>query len=103
MYIAMNRFKVIPSETEAFETTWRNRESFLHECPGFESFHLLRGPEHEDHVLYASHTVWADQAAFTAWTQSEQFKKAHARAGGSAKPVTIGPPAFEGFESVLSR
>jgi hypothetical protein len=24
---------------------------------GFQAFHLLRGPEREDHVLYSSHTI----------------------------------------------
>lgn len=103
MYIAMNRFKVLKDSTDTFETTWRNRETYLHECEGFQSFHLLRGPEHDDYVLYASHTVWDSHDHFVAWTQSEQFRKAHAQAGAGAKPVTVGPPSFEGFESVLSQ
>ena len=58
MYIAMNRFKVIKGEEEAFETLWRSRESYLHELPGFVEFALLKGPEREDHTLYSSHTIW---------------------------------------------
>jgi heme-degrading monooxygenase HmoA len=27
-------------------------------------FHLLKGPEAEDHTLYASHTVWENRAVF---------------------------------------
>ena len=34
-------------------------------------FHLLKGPEAEDHTLYASHTVWENRAVFEAWTKSE--------------------------------
>jgi hypothetical protein len=30
--------------------------------PGFVPFHLLKGPEAEDHTLYASHTVWENPA-----------------------------------------
>jgi heme-degrading monooxygenase HmoA len=54
MFIAMNRFKVIKEERKAFEDLWVARQS--HEVSGFQAFHLLRGPEREDHVLYSSHT-----------------------------------------------
>jgi heme-degrading monooxygenase HmoA len=66
--------------------------------PGFVAFHLLKGPEREDHVLYSSHTVWRSHADFEAWTKSEQFRKAHANAGNSAiRPLYLGHPEFEGF------
>jgi heme-degrading monooxygenase HmoA len=52
MFIAMNRFKVIKEERKAFEDLWVTRQSHLDEVKGFQAFHLLRGPEHEDHVLY---------------------------------------------------
>ncbi len=99
MYIAMNRFQVVKGEEEGFESMWKNRESFLHEVPGFVAFHLLRGPEAEDHTLYASHTIWNSRADFEGWTKSEAFRKAHAGAG-SAKSRYLGPPKFEGFEAV---
>jgi heme-degrading monooxygenase HmoA len=66
---------------------------------GFRSFHLLRGPTTESHTLYASHTVWASEAAFRAWTTSEQFRAAH-RDAGQNKPLYLGHPEFEGFASV---
>ena len=99
MFIAMNRFKVLKDATGEFESVWFNRESHLHELPGFVAFHLLRGPEREDHVLYASHTVWRTHADFENWTRSEAFRKAHARAGYS-KPTTLGHPEFEGFHAL---
>ena len=98
MFIAMNRFKVLPDATEAFEEVWTSRDSHLHEVPGFVEFHLLRGPAKEDHVLYASHTIWRDKADFEAWTRSEAFRKAHAGAG-QRKPMYLGHPEFEGFEA----
>lgn len=101
MFAAANRFRVIPSETQAFEAAWLNRDSQLHEVPGFMSFHLLKGPAAEDHVLYSSFTLWASRAHFEAWTRSEQFRRAHAGAGG-AKPLTLGHPQFEGFEVLQS-
>jgi heme-degrading monooxygenase HmoA len=97
MYIAMNRFKVRPEEQDAFKNRWLDREVHLKTVPGFVAFHLLRGPEREDHVLYASHTVWGSFADFTAWTKSEQFRAAHAGAG-SGRSLTLTHPEFEGFE-----
>lgn len=99
MFIAMNRFHVITGEEEGFESMWKNRESFLHEVPGFIEFHLLRGPTAEDHTLYATHTVWRSKEHFENWTRSEAFRKAHAGAG-SSRPRYLGPPKFEGFEAV---
>lgn len=99
MYIAMNRFRVARGQEAAFEERWRTRDSYLHQLPGFVEFHLLRGPEREDHTLFASHTVWASQDAFEAWTRSEQFRAAHQSAGDS-KPLHLGHPEFEGFAVV---
>jgi heme-degrading monooxygenase HmoA len=99
MFIAMNRFKVIPSEAEAFEKVWLSRDTHLDGVPGFVSFHLLRGPAFEDHQLYSSHTVWRSREDFEAWTRSEAFRHAHGGAGGS-RPLYLGHPQFEGFESL---
>jgi heme-degrading monooxygenase HmoA len=99
MFVAMNRFKVVPGSEEAFEAVWRGRTSRLGEMPGFVDFHLLRGPERDDHTLYASHTIWESEAAFKAWTTSEQFRAAH-RDAGSNKRLYLGHPEFEGFTAV---
>ncbi len=99
MFIAMNRFKVAPGSEAAFEHLWTTRDSHLREVPGFVEFHLLRGPVRDDHVLYSSHTIWSDHAAFEAWTKSEAFRAAHKGAGDN-KPLYLGPPTFEGFESL---
>jgi heme-degrading monooxygenase HmoA len=101
MYIAMNRFRIIPGCEDAFETVWRNRDSHLKTVPGFLEFHLLRGPSQADHTLYASHSLWQSRADFEAWTRSEAFRAAHRGAGGT-KPLYLGPPEFEGFETVLA-
>ena len=123
MFIAMNRFKIVKGEEEAFEQVWRERDRHLDQVPGYKEFQLLKGPEEEDHTLYASHTVWASREAqtgpeeedhtlyashtvwasreaFEAWTKSEAFRKAHAGAG-DRRGLYIGHPMFEGFEVVL--
>jgi heme-degrading monooxygenase HmoA len=99
MFIAMNRFKVIPGAESAFEEVWTSRDTHLREVDGFIAFHLLRGPTRDDHVLYSSHTVWASKAAFEAWTQSEAFRRAH-RDAGQNRPLYLGHPDFEGFEVI---
>jgi heme-degrading monooxygenase HmoA len=99
MFIAMNRFKVRKGEEPAFETRWRERDSHLHTVPGFVEFHLLKGPERDDYVLYASHTIWQSHAEFEAWTRSEAFRAAH-RDAGEGRSLTISHPEFEGFDVV---
>ena len=99
MFIAMNRFKVLPGSEAAFEAVWTSRETHLETVPGFVEFHLLRGPARDDHVLYASHTIWESPAAFEAWTRSEAFRAAHKGAGGN-RPLYAGHPEFEGFEVI---
>jgi hypothetical protein len=64
MFIAMNRFRVAKGSEAAFEQVWLSRDSHLDKVPGFVEFHLLRGPEAEDHTLYASHTIWENRAVF---------------------------------------
>jgi heme-degrading monooxygenase HmoA len=100
MYIAMNRFRVNAGREEDFERTWRERQSYLGEVPGFESFHLLRGETRDGLTPYVSHSTWASREAFVAWTESEAFHKAHASAR-SPQGTLAGPPVFEGYDVVL--
>jgi heme-degrading monooxygenase HmoA len=102
MFVAMNRFRIAPGAEADFEEMWRSRDSQLDQVEGFLDFKLLKGPAAPDHTLYVSHSMWRDRAAFEAWTRSPHFRKAHAAAGDS-KPLYLGPPQFEGFESVVER
>jgi heme-degrading monooxygenase HmoA len=97
VFIAMNRFKVVPGSQAEFEQVWTTRDTHLRDVPGFLTFHLLRGPDREDHTLYSSHSIWCSRADFEAWTRSEAFRRAHNTAG-SNKPLYLGHPEFEGFE-----
>ncbi len=102
MFIAMNRFRIKLGREEDFEAIWRSRDSYLSEVPGYQEFHLVRGPQHDDHTLYATHVIWDDRESFEAWTHSDAFKKAHAGAG-SSRDLYLGPPNFEGFDVVLAQ
>src|SRR3546814_414695 len=103
MYIAMNRLRVVPGHEEAFEALWRSREGRLAEMPGYVEFHMLKGAKAEDHTLYASHTVWETVEHFQAWTKSDQFRAAHARAGdpNRSRIEYLSGPHFEGFDVII--
>lgn len=100
MYVAMNRFRIALGKEQVFIDIWKNRDTFLSEVPGFKEFNLLQGPSNDDFTLFASHSIWESAQAFSDWTKSEAFRKAHADAG-SSKDIYLGPPQFEGFEAVV--
>jgi heme-degrading monooxygenase HmoA len=100
MYIAMNRFRVAPGFAEAFVTMWRERDSRLAEVPGFRQFHLLQGAPVEGVTTFVSHSAWDSREVFTAWTESDHFRRAHARAK-APEGMYLGPPQFEGYDVVI--
>jgi heme-degrading monooxygenase HmoA len=100
MYIAMNRFRIALGREQDFIDIWKNRDTHLQAVPGFKEFNLLQGPSDDEGTLFASHSLWESAEAFTNWTRSEAFRKAHANAGDS-RGIYLGPPQFEGFEVVL--
>ena len=99
MFLTMNRFKVRPGQEGAFEAIWTGRDSHLPAVKGFVAFHLMKGPERAGYRLYASHTLWDSEQAFTDWTRSEAFRAAHRGAGAHAE-IYLGPPELEIFEAV---
>ena len=100
MFIAMNRFRISRGREEDFEKVWRDRETFLHEIPGFKDFQLLRGPAVEDETLYVSHSLWESREAFDEWRHSDAFKKGHAGAR-TPEGTVLAHPELETFEVVL--
>lgn len=99
MYLAMNRFTVPLTNAQEFEALWLNRESNLKEMEGFVEFHMLKGPEVDGRIVYASHTVWASEDAFRGWTKSDAFRASHKGAKNTAK-LYEGTPVFEGFTAI---
>lgn len=99
MYLAMNRFTVPLTNAQEFEALWLNRESNLKEMEGFVEFHMLKGPEVDGRIVYASHTVWASEDAFRGWTKSDAFRASHKGAKNTAK-LYEGTPIFEGFTAI---
>ena len=103
MFIAMNRFQVKIGSEAAFETVWRTPRILSQQHGRLRRVSSAQGPRPEDHTLYSSHTTWVDKAAFEAWTKSEEFRRAHARADNkTGESLYLGHPKFEGFEVILS-
>lgn len=100
MYIAMNRFKIVPGREKDFEKIWKERETHLDNVPGFIEFHLVKGCKEETHTLYASHSTWKSEDDFSNWTRSEAFRQAH-RGAGQHSDVYLGHPVFEGFKVII--
>ena len=98
MFIAANNFKVAKGREEDFETSWRNRRSYLDQVPGFVHFALLRGDNEGE---YVSQTTWESRAAFLDWTKSEAFSAGHRQ--GSVAGVLEGPPVVKLYEAVLEQ
>ncbi|MCA9846873.1 MAG: antibiotic biosynthesis monooxygenase [Dehalococcoidia bacterium] len=96
MFIAMNRFQVHPERSDEFERSWRERDSYLAEVPGFVEFALLKGDNPGE---YISHSRWESRDAFKAWTQSDAFTRAHA--SGLSEDVLADHPRVSMYESVL--
>lgn len=100
MFIAMNRFKISKDFCHEFEQIWRERDSYLEQVAGFKSFNLLKSAEHEDFILYVSHSVWEHEDAFIAWTKSEEFRLAHKQVR-APKGTYVSHPELETFTSIL--
>ena len=105
MFIAMNRFKVLKGSEDDFEQVWLSRETHLEDVPGFVEFHLLKGPERDDHVLYASHSIWRSHDDFEAWTVvllgQPAFSQGHAHSVANPLPQRAGCRLHAGRDVVF--
>ena len=103
VYVAMNRFTVLPGKEEAFERRWAERESKLENMDGFLTFLLLRRDalKAEDGYNYSTLTVWRSKEDFQAWRESSANSAAHSKAA-EAEPMFDGPPSPVMYEGVLA-
>jgi heme-degrading monooxygenase HmoA len=98
----MNRFRVARGREEGFLGAWRERESLLHEVPGFVRFRLLAGEPGDGFTRFISCSEWRSRADFVAWTESPAFSRAHGRAR-LPEGTLLGHPEFEGYEVAEER
>ncbi|HAA77973.1 TPA: antibiotic biosynthesis monooxygenase [Candidatus Latescibacteria bacterium] len=86
MIAVANRIYVKPEYGEGFEERFRNRAHLVDGMPGFISNQVLRPVKKDD--PYVVLTFWETKDDFTAWVNSDEFKKGHAKSG------TLGKDAF---------
>ena len=103
VFVAMNRFRVLPGKEAAFEKRWNERESKLEGMDGFLTFLLLRRDalNAEDGYNYSTLTVWRSRENFDSWRASSANSKAHEKAS-EAEPMFDGPPSPVLYEGVLA-
>jgi heme oxygenase (mycobilin-producing) len=77
--IVMNVVQVSEQRREAFERAFLERESHVHEAPGFAGFELLRRDRDGEYIVL---TRWESEEAFKAWASSDSFKRSHRHADG---------------------
>ena len=101
MFVAMNKFKIINGKEDAFEDSWRGRDTYLSQFEGFRSFALLRNQTTESGVTeFLSYSHWRSEADFRAWMGSPEFHRAHAQ-GGSLEGVIAGPPQIALYDGIV--
>jgi heme-degrading monooxygenase HmoA len=105
MIVVSNRIPVAKGQEAAFEERFRGRAGLVEGHPGFVRLEILRpkpvtlhgGPMggSEYHVVL---TYWENEQAFAAWTESEDFRRAHANR--PPKEMFAGPNVFEMHEVI---
>ncbi|MDX8410324.1 MAG: antibiotic biosynthesis monooxygenase [Mariprofundaceae bacterium] len=98
MFVTMNRIDVHENQQDDFAERFRQRAGLVDGSPGFVRNMVLR-PENpaDPHIVM---TFWENRPAFEAWTKSDSFRQAHAKAGQASGDMFRGPSKLEMFESV---
>jgi heme-degrading monooxygenase HmoA len=98
MFVAMNRFTIVPGREAEFEEIWRTRDSHLSGVAGILRFALLKGDADGE---YISHSTWESRGAFMAWMQSPAFAAGHR--GASMAGIVAAPPQVKLYDSVIAQ
>jgi heme-degrading monooxygenase HmoA len=99
MFVVMNRISVNPAFAGAFEERFRHRAGEVDKMPGFMRNLVLRPVAPDDPYIVL--TLWESRQAFEAWTQSEAFRKGHARSGTLPPEAFRGPSRLEMYEAFV--
>ena len=98
MFVAMNRFTIVPGKEGEFEEVWKGRDSHLNSVAGILRFALLKGDADGE---YISHSTWESRDAFMAWMQSPAFAAGHR--GSSMAGIVAGPPQVKLYDAVIAQ
>ena len=92
MYIAPNRFQILPGKEMHFEKIWRGRDSKLASVPGFKTFNLIRGDSTGDYTLYACIQLGIQKMTLLRGQSQSPF----------VKPIKTPAAAITSFQVALS-
>lgn len=98
MIAVANRFSVAEGYGDEFVERFAGSEGDVASQPGFVKFELLT-PVDAD--TYVAMTYWESEAAFRAWTETEDFHAAHADSAPAG--MFEGHPQLEIHEVALER
>lgn len=98
MIVVANRFDVADGYGEQFVERFRDSVGTVEDRDGFVRFELLT-PERAD--SYVALTYWESMADFEAWTDSEEFARAHS--GDAPEGMFEGRPELEVHEVAFER
>lgn len=73
--VVANRFRVAEGREDEFVDRFRESSGTVASRPGFLKFELLAPVDADVHVAM---TYWESEEDFRAWTESEEFREAHA-------------------------
>ena len=105
MIVVSNRIHVAPGHEAAFEKRFEGRAGLVEHHPGFIRLEILRPTSVKMHGTtmggsdyYVVLTYWEDEQAFLNWTESDDFRLAHANR--PPKEMFAGPNVFEMHEVI---
>jgi heme oxygenase (mycobilin-producing) len=100
-----NRIPVAKGHEVTFEERFRGRAVLVENHPGFVRLEILRpksvtiqGGQMGGSDYYVVLTYWENEQAFVAWTESEDFPRAHANR--PPEEMFAGPNVFEMHEVI---
>ena len=105
MIVVANRMPVAKGHEAAFEDRFEGRARLVENHPGFVRLEILRpkaltiqGGQMGGSDYYVVLTYWENEQAFVAWTESEDFHRAHANR--PPKEMFAGSNVFETHEVI---
>jgi heme-degrading monooxygenase HmoA len=105
MIVVANRIQVAAGHEAAFEKRFEGRAGLVEKHPGFIRLEILRPkavPMHGQMLggssYYVVLTYWETEQAFLDWTESDDFRQAHA--SRPPKEMFSGPNVFEMHEVI---
>ncbi len=87
MVVTMFHVEVAPGKEGRFIEGFRHRAKLVDTMPGFSGFELLRNRDEPYKFIVV--TRWDHYEDFVAWTESEQFRKAHEREDAPAQSTQM--------------